>query len=53
LAKLIIKCSADRLKSVETNEKFIEKGGFSSGEECSDDEEDMEEPTAGDEEKDF
>lgn len=53
MAKLIIKCSADRLKSVKTNEDFIAKGGFSSGEECSDEEDMEDEPTAGDEEKDF
>jgi len=47
---LIIKSHTDRLKSVKTNEDFIAKGGFSSGEECSS-EEDME--GAGDEEAVF
>mgnify|MGYP000231972285 CR=1 FL=1 len=53
LVNLINRCHAARLKSVTENEKFIEKGGFSSsGEECSSDEmEDEMDPA--DDEKDF
>jgi hypothetical protein len=48
---LITKSHEARIKSVTTNEEFIAKGGFSSGEECSSDGE--MEMAEGNEEKDF